>query len=208
MITFNDVTVKFLNETVFSNFSMQISSGEKIGIGGASGVGKSTLLSAIMGFVKPISGNVIVDNMPVDSTHIRAIRKQIGWLPQELSFDIKSCRQLMMLPFNYKQNLKLLPTSTDIDSMLEQLQLDPQILLKQTDEISGGQKQRIMLASILLLKKPIILLDEPTSALDSESTKALISCILNQEKTTIISCSHDPLWIESMSRTITLKNKI
>jgi ABC-type multidrug transport system ATPase subunit len=207
MIIFDQVTIKYPNETIFSNYSIVINRGEKVVFTGPSGVGKTTILNAIMGFVKPVSGSILVDNQPVDASHIRSIRKHIGWLPQELSFDIKSCRQLALFPFSYKQNHKQLPTTNELHEMMKSLLLDPQLLDKNLDEISGGQKQRILLASVLLLKKPLVLLDEPTSALDAESTKALLSFILNNPDTTVISCSHDPLWIENMNRRFPLINE-
>ncbi len=205
MIVFDAVSVSYGKETVFKDFSMDIAKGEKAVLAGPSGAGKSTLLHAIMGFVKPASGKISVNGHTVDAEHIREIRKQIAWLPQDISFNVKSNKQLAYLPFTYTANQQLIPAESEMNSTLQALLLPTGILKKNTNEISGGQKQRILLASMLLLKKPVLLLDEPTSALDAESVKALLALIFTHRELTVLSTSHDRLWIENMDRIINLK---
>lgn len=204
MVIFDNVSVNYQHEKVLMDFSMEIAAGEKIALSGISGSGKSTILNTIMGFTIPDAGRVSINNMPTDAQHIQQIRRLTAWLPQELTFDIKWCKTLVLFPFTFKHNKSLTPTDSELYETLEQLLLDPSILEKQTDEISGGQKQRLMLASILLLKKPILLLDEPTSALDAASTLALAKYVNSMKSSTVISASHDPLWNQEMQRIINL----
>jgi len=205
MVVFENISIRYLQEQVLHGFSMSVNLGEKISLSGSSGSGKSTILASILGFVSPDNGVITVDKLPVNATNIHHIRSISSWLPQELSFDVKQCKSLVMLPFLFKQNKAITPSIKNVQSLMERLLLDPCILDKQTSEISGGQKQRLLLTSVLLLKKPILLLDEPNSALDLESTNALLSEIFKLEKTTVISCSHDPIWNQGMQRIIHIK---
>lgn len=204
MISFKQVSIRYDNEVIFHNFSMQVHVSEKVVLSGPSGSGKSTLLNAIMGFVKVAAGSVFVGDLEVNPQNITRIRNGLSWLPQELSFDINSCRELAYQPFAYAANRLLRPKEEAMSNMMEQLLLPPDILKKQTDQISGGQKQRIILSGILLLQKPLLLLDEPTSALDDESSKALIRHIRSRPELTVISSSHDALWIQQMDKNIQL----
>jgi len=205
MVVFENISIRYLQEQVLHGFSMSVNLGEKISLSGSSGSGKSTILASILGFVSPDNGVITVDKLPVNATNIHHIRSISSWFPQELSFDVKQCKSLVMLPFLFKQNKAITPSIKNVQSLMERLLLDPCILDKQTSEISGGQKQRLILTSVLLLKKPILLLDEPNSALDLESTNALLSEIFKLEKTTVISCSHDPIWNQGMQRIIHIK---
>ncbi len=207
MISYFNVSINYANEVVFQDFSLEINKGEKVVLSGPSGSGKSTLLHAIMGFVKPASGEIKVAGKILNPQNSRFIRKQISWLPQELSFDIKDCRDLAYFPFTYKYNQPLFPTQKEMDEMLESLLLPADILQKRTDEISGGQKQRIMLASMLLLKRPIVLLDEPTSALDADAVRALVEYIKHLPDVTLVSTSHDDNWVKNMDKIIDIKKK-
>lgn len=204
MIVFNHVSISYLHEKVLSDFSMEVRSGEKITLAGSSGSGKSTLLNAILGFVKPDNGEISVNNHLMSPKTIKTIRSQTAWLPQDLSFDIKHCKELVLFPFKLAANKANIPSDKELWRTMEKLLLDPQLLEKETNQISGGQKQRLMLTSILLLKKPIILLDEPTSALDADSTNALVEYIRQMKETTVIGCSHDPLWNNNMDRIINI----
>ncbi len=206
MVIFDNISIKYYKELVLSNFSLDIDRGEKISLSGPSGCGKSSLLHLLLGFVAPHEGTVTVNNSLLTPKTVKRVRSQIAWLPQELSFDVKYCREMVLFPFQFAVNAPNSPTNVEIGDLLEQLLLDPKIMDKEMAEISGGQKQRLMLASVLLLKKSIILLDEPTSALDSESTNALANIIHALKDTTIISSSHDPLWNNKMDRIINLKN--
>ncbi len=202
-VSFNNITVKYEDRIVFRNFSETIYAGEKVVLTGPSGSGKTTLMNTVLGFT-PHEGSIEVFGKLVSEEEIAAIRKMTAWLPQDLSFDLRSCRDLLYYPFEYDANKKNLPQQKEIDILLEELLLPADILQRSVDQISGGQKQRLLLASVLLLKKPLLLLDEPTSALDAKSVNALLQHI-NRNKLTIISSSHDAEWIRGMDKIIQLK---
>lgn len=203
IIQFNNVSLKFDNHVFIKDFDQQIFENEKVVFSGISGSGKTSLLNAVLGFIPIEKGEIWINNLQVNPKNIHEIRKMISWLPQDLYFDVKSCRELVNLPFTFEANKRFQPTEIQFEKMIEQLLLPNNILSKDLDEISGGQKQRLVLASLLLLPKPILLLDEPTSALDQKSTEALLE-IIHAQKKTLVSSSHDPFWISKMDKIIEL----
>ncbi|MFC6268780.1 ABC transporter ATP-binding protein [Frigoriflavimonas asaccharolytica] len=203
IIQFDEVSVKYGDVEIVSNFSAEIYKGESTVFSGVSGSGKSSLLNACLGFVPISAGEIIILNKKVNSENIHEIRKEIAWLPQELFFDIKNCRDLVQLPFQFEVNKKYQASEKDLQKMLADLLLPDHILEKKLSEISGGQKQRLLLASLLLMPKPILILDEPTSALDEISTESVLKIIKKQGKT-LISASHDSVWNDNMDKIITI----
>lgn len=204
MIKAENITISYNDLTPILDFSFEIPTNSKCVLIGPSGRGKSSLLNSIAGFVNPTMGKLSVHNIEINEQNIAQIRKTISYLPQELNLDLPTCKQLLYYPFTFKINKSIKPTEKEVKQILEKLLLPLDILEKQLSEISGGQKQRLALASILLLKRPILLLDEPTSALDDASTTAVIDTILALNQVTVISASHDSRWIEKMNLSISL----
>ncbi len=196
MIEVNDLAVKFSGKTIFSGLSFKLPAGTKAALKGQSGSGKSSVLMSVLGFVRPYKGTIKINGDFLNNTTIKQIRSITAWVPQELSFDLEYTRDLLMLPFSFKQNKNTYPAKHDTDQILKDFGLHPGILDKPLKELSGGEKQRISLCSAMLQKKPILLLDEPTSALDSK-TKSIITRIITQNNNmTILSASHDDMWAE------------
>lgn len=204
MIKADNITISYNDLTPLQDFSFEIPTNAKCVLTGPSGKGKSSLLNSIAGFVTPTKGKLYIQDLEINEHNIAQIRKTISYLPQELNIDLPSCKQLLYYPFTFKVNKSIKPTDNEVKQILEKLLLPADILEKQLSEISGGQKQRLALASILLLKRPILLLDEPTSALDDASTNAVIDTIQALKQVTVISASHDSRWIEKMNLSISL----
>ena len=205
MIQFENLSVSYGDERVISNLSFIAKKGDKVALSGPSGSGKSSILNLLMGFVYPFTGNVTVNGAVLNEQNINAIRQQISWLPQELSLKINMVEELFYYPFTFKANRHLKPSSAEVKKLFDELLLDVSLLKKSLSEISGGQKQRVALASVLLLKKEILLLDEPTSALDAESRTAIINLIKRLDGVTVIASSHDEEWLAAMDTVINLK---
>lgn len=204
MLTYENVSLAYGKNSppVIQDFSLTLEKGDKAVLTGPSGTGKSTIINGLMGFSDIVKGEIRLNNTVVNAENIAEIRRQIAWLPQELSFPVKSVEELAYYVFQFATNRKAKPTRNELVSMMEKLLLPADILHKCTDEISGGQKQRVLLASILLTKKPLLLLDEPTSALDKDSTDAILNHLLLQRELTVLSISHDSHWKNKMNEQI------
>lgn len=98
-----------------------------------------------------------------------------------------------------------MPTKEQVTNIFDAFYLSEELLSKNVKEISGGQKQRVILASCMLLNKPLLLIDEPTSALDVAVKKKITDYILEQKELTVIAVTHDDYWIERSDNVIEIK---
>jgi len=204
MIQIKKLSVSFNNEFVIRDFSMQLSQGQKLAIHGKSGIGKSTLLNVIMGFVPDFMGEVFVNSIPLNPATVQQIRKLSAWLPQEMTFNFTTVEELFHASFDLAENRDKKPSQEEISQIFEEFEIEKSLLDRKVKEISGGQKQRILLASCLLLKKPLLFLDEPTSALDVGNKKKITDYILAQKDVTVLAVTHDEYWIQQAERTLHL----
>jgi ABC-type bacteriocin/lantibiotic exporter with double-glycine peptidase domain len=204
MIKIDNLNVSFNDEKIYNNFSLNIKHGEKITIVGESGSGKSTLLNILSGFISEFTGKIVIKDMLLSPININKIRALTAWLPQNTFIQFQTVNEMFFLPFRFNLNKNNTPSKNEIDTIFDIFELPVSILKKHSKDISGGQRQRILLASCLLLKKPILLLDEPTSALSNNVKHKITDYILSNKDTTIISASHDNYWIDKSDRIIEL----
>lgn len=206
MIEVENLSLSYQGEAVLKNLSFTIPKGCKAALAGPSGSGKSSILNILMGYVYGYDGRVRVDGLEVTSDHINTIRQRISWLPQELSFKVDLASELFYLPYAFRANRHLRPSMSSVEEVFGKLLLDPALLGKGLSEISGGQKQRIALASVLLLKRPMLLLDEPSSALDAESRGAIMSVVRGLNGVTVLAATHDAEWLDAADVVINLND--
>lgn len=199
-----NVSLAFGKNRIFHKDTLFVEEKEKVCITAPSGYGKSTFLNLLMGFQRPDSGEVFVLGQKLNRDSVREIRHRLSWLPQEVYIDAETGRELLMAPFNFRENRDQRPEDLRIKEALEELMLDVSLLDQSTDTLSGGQKQRLALASCILLGKPLLLLDEPTSALDDEAVEHVAEVLAGMEEITLISASHDERWLKNMDRVIDL----
>lgn len=201
LISITNLNLTYGNKPVAVDFNLQVEKGDKVVIKGHSGKGKSSLLNVLMGFERTYSsGSVYFEDVLLDKNTINHFRSKIAWVPQETAFLKGPVQEIIMLPFTFKNNKELQPTKAEILTLFDLLGLGHEILDKKSDAISGGEKQRVALVTALLLKKEILILDEPTSALDEQTKGSVADFILGDKNRTVISASHDALWIAKCNK--------
>ena len=168
---------------VLENINFQLKKGESVGLVGANGVGKSTLLRILVGLNTGFQGDVMVNNIPLEKKNLKIIRKNVGYVFQDAD------SQLFM---STMEALKVVH--------IEQLK-DKQIY-----KLSGGEKKLASIATILSTEPDVILMDEPSVALDPKNRRNLIN-ILNQLNQAKIIASHDlNMIMDTCERTILLSD--
>jgi ABC-type multidrug transport system ATPase subunit len=167
---------------------------ELIGLLGPSGAGKTTLMNALNGFVKPTSGQVLYNGVELYQ-NLAALKSTIGFVPQE---DIMHRQLSVRRCLYYAAKLRLPEDLSDeeinrrVEEMLDTLKLDPQRWDNPVATLSGGQRKRVSLGIELLPKPGVLFLDEPTAGLDPR-TETLMMMLFRQlanQGSTIIITTH------------------
>jgi len=199
--------------TALENINLEFKEGELIVLKGASGSGKSTILSLIAALSKPTSGEVIVDNNRIsklpDNFAALYRRKNIGFIFQKYNLiPTLSVKDNILLP--------LVPTNPDEKEALNKLNQVMEkfdISHKQNmivRNLSGGEQQRVAIARAHINDPKIIIADEPTANLDEKLSLNFIEILrkLKQSNKTIIVATHDPLFfnLDFVDKIIEIKN--
>lgn len=199
------------DEKVFSNLNLIIPAGQKVGIVGRSGAGKSSLVSLLLRFFDIQSGTISIDGQAISDIQQESLRANIAMVTQDTSLLHRSIRENIMFGRPAASEAQMIAAA-------ELAQAHEFILTLQDNQgrrgydahvgergvtLSGGQRQRIAIARVLLKDAPILVLDEATSALDSE-VEATIQQSLYQlmQGKTVIAIAHRLSTIAAMDRLI------
>ena len=188
MLTLNNVTVSFENDTILENINLTINEGEIVCIIGPSGSGKSTLIRTMNHMVIPTSGSICFKGEELTSKNINAIREHIGMVFQafELFPHLSVLENLILAPV-YLKKLSKEDAIEKAKELLSRVNLLDKIDAY-PNTLSGGQKQRIAIVRSLLMNPDMMLFDEPTSALDPEMVKEVLQVIKDLAKTGMTIC--------------------
>jgi ATP-binding cassette subfamily B protein len=164
------------NKPVFDGLNVVIESGQRVGLVGFSGSGKSTFVSLILRNFEPQSGQILIDGTDIQQVLIDSLHEQVSLIPQDPSLFHRSL----------KENIGYGRLNADDDAIAEAahlahadefIQFMPEgyaaLVGERGVKLSGGQRQRIAIARVMLKDAPILLLDEATSSLDSVTEKAI-----------------------------------
>jgi len=191
-IDFKNVSFDYgQHKNILNNISFSLKSGEKIGLVGPSGGGKSTLLNLIPRFYDPASGTISIDNININECHLKDLRAHISLVSQD-AFLFNGTIRENILYGNLEATEQDLITAAKQAAAFDFIEALPDGFETQVGEgggmLSGGQKQRIAIARAFLKDAPIVLLDEATSALDNESEAHVQTALqsLMHGRTTII----------------------
>lgn len=211
-ISLSNVSFAYPDETdklIFDNFSLDIPAGQKIGLVGHSGGGKSSLTRLLLRFDDIQSGTITIDGQDISRVTQHSLRESIGYVPQEPLLFHRSIRDNIAYgkPDATDEQIIEAAKKAYADEFITDLPdgIDT-IVGERGVKLSGGQRQRIAIARTILKDAPILVLDEATSALDSESEvyiqKALGS--LMSQRTSIV-IAHRLSTIAKLDRIIVLE---
>ena len=134
------------------------------GLLGANGAGKTTLIRMVAGLMRPTSGQIFYDGVPIDALN-DAYRARLGYLPQEFGFYPEFTVQEYLDYLAALKGLSRAESARQIDALLEQVSLT-EVRKKKIAKLSGGMKRRVGIAQALLNDPEVLILDEPTAGLD------------------------------------------
>jgi len=194
-----------------NNVNLEINKNEITGISGNSGSGKSTLLNLICFLLKPTSGRIFIDDVPLENIY-KSYQPKIGYVPQKIYLTNGSIIENVILgkpadSYDYKIFKEVIDIC-GLTKLVDSLRNKEQSLIGERGaKLSGGQQQRLGIARALYKKPDILILDEATNALDEDAEKKILEIILNLAiKTTVILVSHKDSVLQISNRIYEIKD--
>lgn len=195
---------------VLNNVNLQIAAGEKVGIIGPIGSGKTTLGKLMLGLFEPSSGMVTMDDTDIRQIDPAELRHCVGYVPQDITLFRGTVRDNLTMGVSDVDDSSLM-RSAEIAGVDEFVKKHPLGFDMEVGEfgrgLSGGQRQCVVMARALLLDPPVLVLDEPTSNMDSRSELRLKSNLTRITKgKTIILITHRASLLEMVDRIVVIDN--
>lgn len=191
-IKFDSVTFGYQkNRKLFQNLNVDIQPGQKVGLVGFSGSGKTTFVNLLLRFYEPDAGKIFIDYQNIGKVKQDSLRDQIAMIPQEPMLFHRSLLENIRygrLDASYEEIIEISKLA-HCDEFIQKLPEGYQTMVGDRGvKLSGGQRQRIAIARAMLKNAPIIVLDEATSALDSITEKMIHEglTLLSKNRTTIV----------------------
>ena len=209
-IEFKNVSFHYPRQEVNSlhDISFSIEPGEKVGIIGRIGSGKTTIEKLLMGFYEPTEGSLLLDGLEHRQLDITTIRRNIGYIPQDINLFFGSVKDNITFGAPYVSDEVILKAA-NVTGVVEFVSRHPQgfdmPVGERGERLSGGQRQAIAAARALLLNPPIYLFDEPTNMMDNrteETFKSSISTMLANK--TMILITHKGTMLSLVNRVIVM----
>ena len=198
---------------VIDGFTLTIRPGEKIGLVGRSGAGKSTIVNLLLRFHDVAGGRILIDGQDIAQVTQDSLRAQVGMVTQDTSLLHRSVRDNILYgrPDAGDAAMHAAATLAEADGFIAGLRdakgregFDAHVGERGV-KLSGGQRQRIAIARVMLKDAPILLLDEATSALDSEVEAAIQASLYRlMEGKTVVAIAHRLSTIAAMDRLVVM----
>jgi ATP-binding cassette subfamily B multidrug efflux pump len=213
-IRFEGVSFSYGNEEgVIEDLSLAIRPGEKVGLVGRSGVGKTTLTSLLLRFYEPQAGRILIDGQDLAGVTEESLRAQVSVVTQDTSLLHRSIRENILYgrPEAGEEAMIRAAEQAHAAGFIARLVdhkgrrgFDAHVGERGV-KLSGGQRQRIAIARVILKDAPILVLDEATSALDSEVEAAIQEALaVLMEGKTVIAIAHRLSTLQLMDRLVVL----
>ncbi len=179
-VAFNEVSFKYpeAGKPSISNLNLKIYPGEKIGIVGKTGSGKSTIAELLVRMYDPQNGTITINNIPLNKLSLYEVRSNIAYVPQDVFLFSESIAENILFGREgiSDDNLRNVTQLAAIDKEIETIPGKYNAVLGERGvNLSGGQKQRISVARALMKEAPILILDDCLSAVDAETEQHILS---------------------------------
>jgi ATP-binding cassette subfamily B protein len=194
---------------IFTNFSLDIEPGQRVGLIGRSGSGKSTLFALVQRFYDVQAGRILIDGQNVARVTQQSVRDAISVVPQDISLFHRSVMENIRYGRPDASDAEVMQASmaAKCDQFIATLPEGFETIVGERGvKLSGGQRQRIAIARAFLKDAPILLLDEATSALDIESEEAIREALIRLVRgRTVIAIAHRLSTLRSSDRIVVLR---
>ncbi len=210
-VEFRDVTFAYAGrKPVLSDFNLTIQAGTRVGLVGASGAGKSTVVSLLQRFHDVNAGAVLIDGQNIANVTQLSLRHAMAIVPQDISLFHRSVLENIRYARPDATEAEVLAAAS-IARCRDFIEALPEgfdtMVGDRGAKLSGGQRQRLAIARALLKNAPILLLDEATSALDSESEAAIQLALDNlMQGRTVIAVAHRLSTLRNFDRIVVMEN--
>ncbi|MCX5525169.1 thiol reductant ABC exporter subunit CydD [Streptomyces bobili] len=212
-VAFEGMTVRYpgRSDDAVSDVSFTVAPGETVALVGPSGVGKSTLLNALLGFVRPTEGRVSVGGTDLTDIDLEQWRSRIAWVPQHPHLSAGTIAENVRLARPDADDVAVRRALGDAGA-LEFVDALPAgagtVLGEDGAGLSAGQRQRLALARAFLADRPVLLLDEPTAALDGETEAEVVAAVRRLAAgRTVLLVVHRPALLAAADRVVRLETK-
>ncbi len=210
-ISFENITFSYNEgDAIFNNFSMSIKPGERVGIVGHSGAGKTTIAKLLLRFIDVSEGVIYIDGQDIKQMTQDDLRSHIAYVSQDPGLFHRTLKENIAYGNSYATEEEIIAVAKQARAhefiMRTPLQYET-LVGERGVKLSGGERQRIAIARAILKNAPILILDEATSALDSESEKYIREALdeLMKNKTTLV-VAHRLSTVQKMDRIIVIEN--
>jgi ATP-binding cassette subfamily B protein len=210
-IEFRDINFNYSEEkNVFENFSITIASGQRVGLVGLSGSGKSTFVNLVLRLFDPQSGKILIDGVDIRDMSQEALHDQISLIPQDPSLFHRTLLENIRYGRLEASDQEVVEAAKKANAheFIQQIREGYDSMVGERGvKLSGGQRQRIAIARVILKDAPILILDEATSSLDS-ITERTIQDTLDKEMNgkTVIVVAHRLSTISHLDRILVFEH--
>lgn len=187
-------------EPILRGISFKIEVGERVALLGPTGTGKSTLMENLIGLKKPISGQIWIEDILVETATLATIRRRVGFCFQNPDYQLfmpTIFEDITFGPLNYGSSPE--QAAEVARKLLQEFGLEADAN-RSAYEISGGQKRLAALATVLALEPSILILDEPTNGLDPLWRRNLAQILPRLPVEAILIASHDLNWVSKVTQ--------
>jgi ATP-binding cassette subfamily B protein len=208
-ITFRDLSFTYPNgQTVLKDFMLHVPGGQKVGLVGRSGAGKSTIVALLQRLYDPDAGEVIIDDQVIAHVTQASLRSSIAVVQQDISLLHRSLLENLRYgrPDASDEDVYRAAEAARCTEFINRLPEGYDTIVGERGmKLSGGQRQRLAIARAFLMNAPIVLLDEATSALDTESEQSIQEALARLFRgRTVIAIAHRLSTLDAFDRIVVM----